>query len=164
MLGTSENVYFICWEGATVAGGVALVQVLNSSPVLTASHPTCVDFVSPSKRHIADRVNETDSNEVDLNESSEMKDAPDDDDKEEDGIDRIVVQAMESVSGLSTRLPIDDGDEIDPESHIMSSEERQSSNREKSVRLLSRCSSWTRLEHTLDKMDRQGKVPSTIHF
>ena len=160
LLGTSENVYFICWEGATVAGGVALVQVLNDSPMLTAAYPTCVDFVSPSRRYVADRVNETGPKEDDPKGTLEPKDATEEVLKEEDdGIDRIVIEAMESVSGLSFRAQIDeeDDDAIDPEQSFISSEERH---REKSVRLLSRMSSWTRLEHTLDKMDRQGKIPT----
>ncbi|KAL3939603.1 MAG: hypothetical protein SGBAC_005697 [Bacillariaceae sp.] len=154
LLGTNENVYFICWEGATVAGGVALVQVLHGSPVLTSSLPTCVDFVSQRRPNIAEPAFATDAIRVDADESIEMKETMEDG-KEEEGIDRIVVEAMESVSGFSLRSQIagDDDDEINPESHIMSS-------REKSVRLLSRCSSWTRLEHTLDKMEHQIHIVS----
>lgn len=139
-----------------MAGGVALVQVLDSSPNLNDSLPTCIDFVYPRRRYTPHTVNETASIGEDSKEGSEKEAAADEAKEEENGIDRIVVQALESVSELSTRNPISDDDEVDPESQ-MASEERHSSNREKSVRLLSRCSSWTRLEHTLDKMDRQGK-------
>ncbi|CAJ1967590.1 unnamed protein product [Cylindrotheca closterium] len=158
LLGTNENVYFICWEGATVAGGVALVHVLDASPVLASSLPTCVDFVSQRRPYIADRAFEIKTDLMGPYESFETKDITNEA-TEKDAIDRIVVEAMESVSGFSSRSQIEDDDEINRESHGLS-EEMQLSSREKSVRLLSRCSSWTRLEHTLDKMERQVHIVS----
>lgn len=151
MLGTDERVYFICWEGATVAGGFAFVQELDASPTLTASLPTCIDFVS-----LTDALNEKASTLMGAEESLKVNSNNNDAAENDDGIDQIIVEAMESVSDLSQCLrnnnDDNDNDRIGPRS-----EKQQLSNREKSVRLLSRCSSWTRLEHTLDKMEQQGR-------
>jgi hypothetical protein len=74
-------------------------------------------------------------------------------------MDDIVVDALESISGLSYR----ESDSIIPQrrtSPASSPRRQQFSHREKSQRLLRQCSSWTQLEDTLDNrrlLGRQGK-------
>lgn len=135
---------------------MALVKVLKESPTLTPSLPTCVDFVSQTKPYNADSAFEAYSNLMDVYKTSDTNDVAAEQ-KEDEEIDRIVADAMESVSGFSITSQLDgDNDDGNFESQKFP-QEVQLSNREKSVRLLSRCSSWTRLEHTLDKMERQGQ-------
>jgi hypothetical protein len=152
-LGTNQRVYFICWEGATAAGGVAFVQELDASPNLS-SYVANIDFVLPAFPSTPTEPS-TMGMQFPLSEPYDTSRLADREEEKED-VDGIVIDALESISGLSYLSQSDDDRLCVPASMPLSPRSQTLSHREKSIRLLSQCSSWTRLEHTFDKMKRQG--------
>lgn len=153
-MGTNQRVYFICWEGATSARGVAFVQELDASPNLSSHVVANIDFVLPVFPSTPTEPS-TMGMQFPFSEPYDTSRLADREEEKED-VDGIVSDALESISGLSYLSQSDDDRLGVPVSMLLSPRSETLSHREKSIRLLSQCSSWTRLEHTLDKMKRQG--------
>lgn len=151
----------ICWEGATVSTGASFVQELQASPCLYSSLPANANFVLPIYPTRSSSRNEQDVR-LPFSEpyDSFLLDGPNSNGCEEKNESNIVIEALESISGLSYRER--SGDEL----LSSPSKRRQQSltHREKSVRLLRQCSSWTQLENTMDQMRLQGMKTYSVLF
>jgi hypothetical protein len=151
-LGTNQRVYLICWEGATASRGVSFVQELESSPALSSSSSVHITDVLPLPELSHAPSIRASTILLPFSEPYErlIEDYENDD---------IILEALESISGLTYR----------EESLVASiptsfSPRKSFSHREKSIRLLRQCSSWTQLENTRDNrllLERQGTCDSS---
>jgi hypothetical protein len=160
ILVTDLTVYFICWEGATSARGVNYFQELEGSPCLSSLVATNSNFVlpihptatTPSADHISLPFSTPYESAI-QNDTSEVEIVA-----ERNGhVGDIVVDALESISCLSYREQAGNADFCLSDIMPPSPRRRKTlSHREKGIRLLRQCSSWTQLEVTQDKIKEQG--------
>eukprot|EP00980_Cylindrotheca_fusiformis_P014025 scaffold3670_cov124-Cylindrotheca_fusiformis.AAC.1 len=158
ILGTNQRVYFICWEGATAARGVAYVTELDASPNFGPKGAK-VDFVLPlfPSTPVLARKNLKlpFSDPVETSKLAEVAAAGSESKDEQDDGDGFVMGALESISAMNYGAG-EDG--------LVSPSPRSSTaaltHREKSIRLLGQCSPWTQLEDDSDTMNQQVPVLS----
>ena len=144
----------ICWEGATATRGVTFVQELESSPsfaldtIIQVTDVLPIQETSPASNIRASTI------ALPFSEPYErmLEDYENDD---------IILEALESISGLSYRE-----ESFIAEIPKVSTPRKNFSHREKSIRLLRKCSSWAQLENTRDHravLEKQSKLRCLRH-